>query len=697
MPEIVDSFASSLELFLNTLEFIALIASCVTFFFLMFNQYAKALKYILAPCGLGFWGRLRILFLCRKSPVMKRAFLEFAMLKTQGRGKVAGEWRSIINEFRAFYATVQGELVYTIPNCTLLIGEDFSDVARRYFTFFQKEKPRKAFGIHDSQLSWVMKIRIEEAYATPTCLLTGLLSAYEENWSEFIKRYVSTAFIAENDENIGNDILTNELYLTFVWLLWGPSFELDYTSCWAGLCQISYGDESNSIPAVANLNTGVSEQLAARFAGNRGRRYGALVSAEFTILENKRFYQSIRDAVNPEDAYFYDKIEDSPLSFAARMDSFTPYQSYKSQKYYCTAYVWLLFGLEEEGEYSFHPEKSVAFFEHANLTDQQTYHFLIETLIDKSIKHFTAVFRDARYTERRYRFICAMNEEIAGIFCRRYRELMEEDSQRGRMFRERILLKPKYTPAQAFAAYDEFFAPSRGMEFLEVRLDQKDTISDLARFYTEVYMECFPDKDERESFDNLLLYLQNGQAAEEYCYHILLARDERGEIVGGGIFDYFRRTNTAVIEFIAVKSDLQSGGMGSLIYQHIRSVLADDAYRNCRKPVSCIFCEIDSPEHSKASIKKYLYFWNKHHYRRLDFRYIQPALSAKQEPVTGLWFTVSIQHEKQESIEAGLVVQVIRDYMRFAMQVEQPDQEPAFRQMRQELEEKGQVALQKII
>ena len=91
-------------------------------------------------------------------------------------------------------------------------------------------------GIRDDRLKWVLKIRIEEAYATPTCLLTGLLSKYEENWEEFIKRYVSTAYITDNNDNAADNIRTDELYFTFGWLLWGPSYELDYKNYWAGLC-----------------------------------------------------------------------------------------------------------------------------------------------------------------------------------------------------------------------------------------------------------------------------------------------------------------------------------------------------------------------------------------------------------------------------------------------------------------------------
>ena len=101
MGDFLERFASSLELFLNVLELLALFASAFTFFFLMFNEYSKALRKILAPCGLGFWARLRVLFICRKSVVKKRAFIEYAILKSQGHGTVASSWHTIINEFKA--------------------------------------------------------------------------------------------------------------------------------------------------------------------------------------------------------------------------------------------------------------------------------------------------------------------------------------------------------------------------------------------------------------------------------------------------------------------------------------------------------------------------------------------------------------------------------------------------------------------
>jgi hypothetical protein len=683
MSENFDFFHSYLSFLLNILQATIVVASCTTFFFLMFNKFSNSLKVILAPCGFSIGAKIRALFICRKSPVMKRAFLEFAMLKSQGYGLISSEWHSIINEFKVFYIENHINLSYSIPNCTTLIGEDFSTVVKRYFDFFSNPKVKRAFGITDSRIGWVLKIHIKEAFATPTCLLTGLLSRFEENWSEFIKRYVSTAYIAEADENNFNSILTDELYLTFAWLLWGPSYELKYKNYWGGLCQISYGDESNSIPAVANA--AVIPKLKEKFAEKKDLQYGVLLSIIVSLYENKEYYRSIRNSINPENSYFYDKTESGSFSFAAQIDELFIFDNYKANKYYCTAYVWLLFELEDEEFFTFKPEKSLAFFEHANLTDQGSYLFLLETLIDKSIKHFIKIFNKHEYDGRKYRFICAMNEEITSAFYSRYKEIMASDSDTGRAFTDRILLEPKRAPAEAFSAYDAYFSPSNLLSFVEVSLKNKDTVSELAKFYTEIYMENFPDPDERETFDNILTYLKNAETAENYRYHIILVKDASNNIIGGGIFNYFIKPNAGVIEFIAVKSNTQSSGIGTLIYNHVLNIISADAYKIQKKKLDYVFCEIDSPEYSKASIKKYLYFWDKHNFRRIDFAYVQTSLSPVQSPVAGLWFTVSPKTGNNENIPGGLVLEVLSDYMKYAMQIDNPSEHPVYQKMHSEI------------
>ncbi len=691
MPELFNDISNLLDFFLNIIELIALIVSIITFFVIMMNKYLKALKEILSPLGMGLWSRLRVMFICRKSPVKKRAFLEFAILKTGGFPVINSEWKDIINSFKVFYSdSNQDDLHYSIPNCTPLIYKEFSEASARYFNFITRKNVKSVFGIQQSGFHWVINIRIEEAYAMPTCLLTGLLSQYEESWEEFIKRYVSTAYKTEDSSNKTNNILANELYFTFAWLLWGPSYELEYRKYWAGLCQLSYGDESNSIPAIADVETNVADGLRNKFLENEERRYGALISADILLYEKKSFFEGLRSNINPVNKYFYDKIENGDLSFGVKITSFTPCVNYKSKKYYSTAYVWLLFELEGE-DYAFKPETSVAFFEHANLADNTTYEFLISTLIDKSLKHFEGIYKDPENVGRRYRLVCAMNDKIFAECVDKYTEVIGSGSELGNMLKDRIILEPKHSPTEVFAAYDEYFSPGKFMEFIEVSLDDPDSITDLGRFYTSIYIDAFKDENERETFDNFLHYLK--QTGDGYKYHIVLAKDESGEIIGGCVFDYFKKSNTGMIEFIAIGKDMQSCGMGTKLYTHVLSILSRDAHRMNKKTLEYVCCELDSPEISQDSTRKYIYFWNKNNFKYIDFKYLQPSLSAGKKPVEGLWLTISPMLTTEKEVSSDLILSIIADYMRYAMSIDDPEANEEYRAMKKELSEKKNVEL----
>ena len=199
-------------------------------------------------------------------------------------------------------------------------------------------------------------------------------------------------------------------------------------------------------------------------------------------------------------------------------------------------------------------------------------------------------------------------------------------------------------------------------------------------------MENFPDADERESFNNLLLYLKNAENAEKYRYHIILAKDNNGNVVGGAIFNYFVESNSGVIEFIVVKTDTQSSGIGTLLYKQILIIMQREAKKLAKKKLGYVFCEIDAPGFGKSNNKKYLYFWNKHNYWHLDFSYVQPSLSPTQAPVLGLWFIVSSQQGTDLSeLKGELILSVIHDYMKYAMQIDNPKENTDYLKMKEEL------------
>ena len=354
-----------------------------------------------------------------------------------------------------------------------------------------------------------------------------------------------------------------------------------------------------------------------------------MISADISLYDKKPFYAALRTKINPENIYFYDKVENGELSFGVKIDDFAPCINYKAKKYYSTAYVWILFELEDE-EYSFKPEKSVAFFEHANLANKGTYKFLINTLIDKSLKHFEGLYSKPENLNRRYRFVCAMNDKIALECVNKYNEIMNSGTPFGNILKSKVIMESKRSPSDVFASYDAFFSPSKLLKYVEVSYLDQNTISDFGQFYTDIYMDAFPDENEREGFDSFIRYLKRSGSASAYKYHIILAKDESNRVIGGCVFNYFKKSNAGVIEFLAVRRDLQSSGIGSMIYKHVASMLSEDAYQMNGKQIDYICCEIDSPEYSKAEIKKYLYFWDKNKFWHLDFNYVQPALSSEQ-------------------------------------------------------------------
>ena len=710
MPGWLGEGSNWIELVLNIIEGITIIIAVVTFFYLMFNKFSKALRKILGPLGLGPWNGLKVLFMCRKSHNKKRFFIEYALFETEGNTLIGKKWSELIASFKGFYAINEDKTIFIIPNCTLLTTSSFSEGVKRYFDYFNLPKVREVFGIQEN-LSFLMTIKIEEAYVMPTCLLNGLLSFYDENWEEFIRQYVSTAY-SEDVEHV-HKILPDELFYTFNWLLWGPSYELEYRNgLWGGLCQISYGDESISIPAIANTskmvngeNSGdevtVAMRLRDKFIEKENLdngRYGVLVSANIRIYDEIPFYKTFEKEINPHNYYFYEKIKKDELPFGIKIVDFACITNYKTYKYYATAYVWTLFIEEGDEDDVFRPEKCVAFYEHANVADKQTYQFLIESVINKSLNHFKRLFESKKYTERKYRFLLAMNDRIADTLKERYMERMSINDEFGKYLKKHIFFETKFTPAMIFQGFDDYFKPTKSLDFIDVDINDKKSLSHLGEFYTDIFIDVFNDRNERETFDNLLHYLEldRDNNNKDYKYHILLAKDDNGRIMGGCIFDYYMKTNTATIEFLAVREEKQSAGYGSEIYQHVLKILNDDAIKNHQLGVDHIIIEINNPTIKKeGDPMKYLYFWDKFHYQHLEFDYIQPPLSDDKQEVRELWLGyLSPKYEREhidspftDKVDKDIVMNILADYFKYAMMIDEPTKCKQYLEMDQSIKE----------
>jgi GNAT superfamily N-acetyltransferase len=182
----------------------------------------------------------------------------------------------------------------------------------------------------------------------------------------------------------------------------------------------------------------------------------------------------------------------------------------------------------------------------------------------------------------------------------------------------------------------------------------------LRRFYDTLYVGEFPDPNERESFENLEAYLLARDVAGAE-YHIVLAiEDDRP--IAGAITDYFVASRSGVVEFIVVAPDQRDRGLGSYLLRDAEERLHADAARRGVE-LGFVVAEINDPFRpgdtpDNVDPFERARWWGRRGYHRLDFPYVQPALSSEQAPVDNLMLCAKPTeqgHSPSLSVELGRV------------------------------------------
>jgi len=225
------------------------------------------------------------------------------------------------------------------------------------------------------------------------------------------------------------------------------------------------------------------------------------------------------------------------------------------------------------------------------------------------------------------------------------------------------------------------------MDFREIS-DGPDDVAMLRSFYYDTYVPQFPIADERESLENMTEYLRR-KARGWYGknnYHIVLGSNDN-QLLAGSITDYLAEPNAGVIEFLTIADSLRQHGLGRRLLDETERRLAADAQSRGRT-LDCIVAEMNDPFRSESFADGLDPFvratiWDKWGYRKLDFPYIQPALSDEQEPVTGLLLLLvkPCRPDYATGIPAATVRSILREYMRWAMRIDEPEHVDAYRSM----------------
>jgi len=236
--------------------------------------------------------------------------------------------------------------------------------------------------------------------------------------------------------------------------------------------------------------------------------------------------------------------------------------------------------------------------------------------------------------------------------------------------------------------YANSFQPDVAMpQCLDISSSDSD-LRLLANVYHDLFVSEFPDANERESLENMIDYLRQRSAGwyGKNNYHILMVLDD-GEPCGMAISDYLAEPNTGVIEFLAVSRRARARGHGRFLLDATEERLSKDALSASKAQLDYIVAEMNDPFRPGSLDDAYDPFvraevWAKWRYARLDFPYLQPALSPRQQPVTNLMLIgKSFGLGDAESVSSELTKTILREYMRWAMRIEEPDTSPEYLQM----------------
>jgi len=135
----------------------------------------------------------------------------------------------------------------------------------------------------------------------------------------------------------------------------------------------------------------------------------------------------------------------------------------------------------------------------------------------------------------------------------------------------------------------------------------------------------------------------------DFFLHILIVFEkkdhERNHIVGGGVCEYYPKSNCGLYTYTATSPSWQRRGVGGLIVKHVLNAIALEAKKAGKNECDGIFLETNNPDlvNSEQDVMdpslrhKVL---QKLGFTILDFNYVQPALSEEQENCKTLLFAV---------------------------------------------------------
>jgi ribosomal protein S18 acetylase RimI-like enzyme len=611
-----------------------------------------------------------------------RLYLELFIMRSGGQIASKEMFKEINDEF--LILRDHTKMVIEIDDCSFITAPEFNECVKHYFDFFSKPFNRKKFLIlQDEPLSFISTISISEGFLSPYVLIDGLIMRYQDSWPHIINKYkeFTTAREYANPQ---------DLSFLFSWLLWGPSWQPVLENTHYAVLFFAFGDENNAIPVILPTQSN-------KFANQwREKSFsGECCDIQIKLYDTKSYLDAHWEQFTPEYQYTMQKHRDRADDYCYLME----YQSHNRKlhlvesKYYCTAYQWIMLERITNNYDPFSIKDCIVMFEHANMADEKHREFLMKMLITKTFSYLIEKYKENEISGKkyRYRFCIASNKNVEKAFQNRLREISTEEGNQ--FFNEFVIAESVRTPISILIEIDNVFTQGRKMDtpVIEEAQNDKEGITDLCNMYGRIFLQAFPNADERESLENIIQFLQSGNEDEER--HIIHIK-EKSSIIGSMIFSYFQNANAGYIPYIVIDSGYRQKGYARLLFERAMQLLEQDAKKHKKDIIKYVFLEIDKFD---DYIPPYVYLWHSLGFKRIDLSYIQPPLNKEKSHSENLFLLVHPLNPKSTFISSEDVKLFLKEFFTNSFDIPMQVIDNYIKEMNSRLDEKEMCQLLSII
>ena len=349
--------------------------------------------------------------------------------------------------------------------------------------------------------SFISRVIVQTGFLTPTFLIAGILTRFEQDWETVIGNYRNVIVEETKLGYYSTDLLELRSFEFNCWLLWGPSIPLCRCGRWHSIqpggnlalaCQYGFGDEANSIDLLDwdFFQPVRQQQIRAMQTTQAGYVCAGSVSLEGRIkwgplLPDRAVCQAQKALRDNRIVLEWDPLRNAKIN-----------RDYPS--YYYSAYIWVMFVIEKmdngcSAQPFFTDKKNrwrnlLPFFEHGNIAEARTYLALKKVLAAKVCAALAAILK--RDSNVSLRLACTFDESLCdddrGVMYpppdnQRIFELMriQRDTHPDLSDEEKARIVVPQSRSYPDASYSACEMPNRIEEYFSILQQTKDRVAAL--------------------------------------------------------------------------------------------------------------------------------------------------------------------------------------------------------------------------